>query len=110
MMATARRRRLRWARPDHRWWTDVALALAIGIFATLATQLAAQTQPERRTLDVAGIALLALGAAALVVRRRYPVVALCVTEASTLLFWLLGYPRGPVFLAVAVAVYTAATA
>jgi signal transduction histidine kinase len=110
MMATARRLWLWWARPDRHWWTDVALALAIGIVEILATHLAAQTQPERRTLDATGTALLAAGAAALVVRRRYPVVALGVAEASMLLFWLLGYPRGPVFLAVAVAVFTAATA
>jgi signal transduction histidine kinase len=110
MMATARRLWLWWARPDRHWWTDVALALAIGTFAILATQLAAQTQPERRMLDAAGIALLASGAAALVVRRRYPVAALCVAEASALLYWILDYPRGPVILAVAVAVFTAAMA
>jgi len=110
MMATARRLWLWWARPDRHWWTDVALALAIGTFAILGTQLAAQTQPERRMLDAAGIALLASGAAALVVRRRYPVAALCVAEASALLYWLLDYPRGPVILAVAVAVFTAAMA
>jgi signal transduction histidine kinase len=110
MMATAGRLRHWWARPDRHRWTDVALALAIGTFAILATHLATQTQPERRPLDAAGIALLAAGAAALAVRRRYPVVALCVAEASALLFWLLGYPRGPVLLAVAVAVFTAATA
>ena len=110
MMATAGRLRLWWARPDRHRWTDVALALAIGIVEILATHLAAQTQPERRTLDAAGTVLLATGAAALVVRRQHPVVALCVAEASMLLFWLLGYPRGPVFLAVAVAIFTAATA
>jgi signal transduction histidine kinase len=110
MMASAGRPRLWWARPDHHWWTDIALALAIGVVAILATHLAAQTQPERKTLDATGTALLIVGAAALVVRRRYPVVALCVAEASMLLFWLLGYPRGPVLLAVAIVVFTAATA
>jgi signal transduction histidine kinase len=110
MMATARRLRLWWARPDRHWWTDVALALAIGTFVILATHLAAQVQPERRTLDVVGIALLVTSAAALVVRRRYPVASLGVAEASAVLFWLLDYPRGPVILAVAVAVFTAAIA
>jgi signal transduction histidine kinase len=110
MVETAGRLRLWWARPDRHWWTDLALALAIGTFAILATHMAAQTQPERRPLDAAGIALLASGAAALVVRRRYPVAALCVAEASALLFWLLDYVRGPVILAVAVAVFTAAMA
>jgi signal transduction histidine kinase len=110
MMAIADRLRLWWVRADRPWWTDVALALAIGIVEVIATHLAGQTQPERRTLDASGAVLLAAGAAALVVRRRYPVVALCVAEASMLLFWLLGYPRGPAFLAVAVAVFTAATA
>lgn len=109
-MATAGRLRLGWARPNRHWWTDLALALALGIVEVLATHLAAQTQPERRTLDATGAALLAAGAAALLVRRRYPVVALCVAEASTLIFWLLGYPRGPVLLAVGVAIFTAATA
>jgi signal transduction histidine kinase len=108
--ATSGRHKLWWATPDRHWWTDVALALAIGAVEILATYLAAQTQPERRPLDAAGIALLAGGAAALVVRRRHPVVALGVAEASMLLFWVLGYPRGPVFLAVAVVIFTAATA
>jgi len=110
MLAITGRLRLWWARPGRHWWTDVALALAIGISEILATHLAAQTQPERRPLDATGAALLVAGAAALVVRRRYPVLALCVAEASMLLFWLLGYPRGPVLLAVAVAVFTVATA
>jgi len=109
-MATTGRLWHWWARPDRHQWTDVALALAVGTIGVFATHLAAQTQPERRPLDATGIALLALGAAALVVRRRHPVAALCVAEASMLLFWLLGYPRGPVLLAVAVAVFTAATA
>jgi len=109
-MTTAGRLRHWWARPDRHRWADVVLALAIGIVEVLATYLAAQTQPERRALDVTGTLLLGAGAAALVVRRRYPMVALCLAEASMLLFWLLGYPRGPVFLAVAVVVFTAATA
>jgi signal transduction histidine kinase len=37
-------------------------------------------------------------------------MALSIAEASALTFWLLEYPRGPVFPAVAVAVFTAATA
>jgi signal transduction histidine kinase len=110
MMATAGRLRLWWARANRRWWTDVALALAIGVVEILTTYLATQTQPERRPLDATGIALLAAGAATLVVRRRHPVMALCVAEASMLLFWVLGYPRGPVLLAVAVVIFTAATA
>src|SRR5688572_17042410 len=96
MRVTAGRLMRWWASPDLYWWMDVGLALAIGIVEILATLLAAQTHPERRALDATGTALLVVGAASLAIRRRYPVVALCVAEASTLLFWTLGYPRGPV--------------
>ena len=109
-MATVGRLTRWWARPDRHRWTDVALALAIGAVQFLATYVAAQLQPERRPLDGAGIVLLALGSAALVVRRRYPVTVLCVAEASALLYWLLNYPRGPVILAAAVAAFTVAMA
>ena len=49
---------------------------------------------------------LALGPAALVFRRRYPVTVLLVSSATVLAYWVIGYGRGPVFLAMIVALVT----
>jgi signal transduction histidine kinase len=58
-------------------------------------------------LDALGILLLAAGPAALLLRRRYPVVVLWFVLATTLGYLLLNYPRGPIFLALIVAFVTA---
>jgi signal transduction histidine kinase len=108
MIEIVGRLRLWWARLDRHRSTDVALALTVGMVELLGTHVAAQMQPERRPLDATGFALVGIGAAALVVRRRFPVAVLCVAEASALLYWLLDYPRGPVTLPAALVVFTAA--
>ncbi len=58
-------------------------------------------------MDVVAYALLAAGPAALVVRRRLPSVALTLAFAATLAYALLGYARGPIFLALIIAFFTA---
>jgi signal transduction histidine kinase len=85
---------------------DVALALGVGIVQVGATYLASRHQPERRPLDLLAFVLLALGPAALVFRRRYPVTVLLVSSATVLAYWVIGYGRGPVFLAMIVALAT----
>ena len=95
---------------DPHWHTDATLALAIGAVELIAVLVLAHLQPDRRALDSTGIALLAIGAAGLVVRREYPVGVLGLAYTTTLLYWIRDYPRGPIFLAVMVAVFTAATA
>ena len=74
------------------------------------TVVAARHQPERRDLDVLGLALLAAGPVALAWRRRWPAGVLLVVLASTLAYWSIGYGRGPVFLALIAAYVTAVLA
>ncbi len=52
-----------------------------------------------------GIALLALGVLALPFRHRHPVAVLWWVLGTTLAYWSLGYPRGPVFFALLVALF-----
>ena len=85
---------------------DVALAVGVGIVQIGATYLASRHQPDRRSFDVLALVLLAAGPAALLFRRRYPVTVLCVSSATVLAYWVIGYGRGPVFLAMIVALAT----
>jgi signal transduction histidine kinase len=81
----------------------VAAAAAIELGGTAA---ASQHQTGYGTLGVAGIVLLGLGIAALPFRRRFPTAVLGVAFATTLAYWSLGYPRGPVFVALLVSFIT----
>lgn len=96
-----------WPGRYQRWYKDVALALAVGAIAIVGTHFAAQNQPDQGALNAGAIALLVAGAMALVVRRQYPAAVLIFAQATTLVYWLLDYPGGPVFLAVIVAFFTA---
>ena len=78
----------------------VAAGLVIQVGITL---LAARHQPERRDTDVFGVALLALGVAALPLRTRWPVAVLAFTFVTTLGYWTADYGRGPVFYSLVVA-------
>ncbi|MCI0711944.1 MAG: histidine kinase [Chloroflexi bacterium] len=92
--------------PDH-WLTDVALALVVGTIVIIGTHFAGQNQPDRRALDAVAFALLAAGVAALVFRRRYPGGVLIFVMGVTLAYALLGYPKGPIFLTMIIAFFTA---
>jgi signal transduction histidine kinase len=83
------------------------LPLVVGFIQLMGTRFAGMGQPERLDLDLLGILLLAIGPAALVVRRRYPVTVLAIVEGTTLAYLLTDYPRGPIFLALIVAFVTA---
>lgn len=93
---------------DRPWHADVALALLVGAVTIIGTSLVGQNQPDHRALDAGGFALLAAGAAVLAFRRRYPGWVLIVVNGATLLYVLLDYPKGPNFLAINVALFTAA--
>lgn len=86
---------------------DVALAAAAGLVQVGGTALAARHQADVRILDVPGYLLLASGPAALIVRRRWPVAVLVVAFATTLGYLLLGYPGGPIWMALIAAFGTA---
>jgi signal transduction histidine kinase len=91
------------------WPSDVAVALVVGAAQLVFTSFAAEGQPERKPLDAAAFALLAAGPVALVARHRQPAAVVVVVTAVTLLYLLLGYPYGPVFLSLIIALFTAVT-
>ncbi|HEX2088327.1 MAG TPA: histidine kinase [Actinomycetota bacterium] len=94
--------------------SDFLVALLIGFIQITGTIFAArhgpfgpEEEPIRRSLDALAFVLLAAGPAALVVRHRFPAAVLVGVFGTTLLYWLIGYPKGPIFLALLVAFLTA---
>jgi signal transduction histidine kinase len=88
---------------------DWLLAVVVALVQMAGTYAAATHQPERRALGVLGLALLAAGPLALVVRRRNPVAVLAVVFATTFAYALADYPEGPIWFALIVAFFTALT-
>src|SRR5690606_4321502 len=64
-------------------------------------------QPLRHPLDAFAVSLLLAGPLALIWRDRWPVATVAVAVVSTDLYLAMGYPYGPVFLSVVVAVFSA---
>jgi signal transduction histidine kinase len=91
------------------WPSDVAVALVVGAAQLVFSSFAAQGQPERKPLDAVAFALLAAGPVALIARHRNPAAVVVLVTAVTLLYLLLGYPYGPVFLSLIIALFTAVT-
>ncbi|KUJ54528.1 histidine kinase [Streptomyces albus subsp. albus] len=100
----------------HRWLCAHPLALdtvlAVGVFGTIL--LASVSNPRRTApLDPVFVLVCALGAAALILRRRYPRSVLAVTGAITIAEIAgptgSGPPRGAIALSVVVALYTVAS-
>jgi signal transduction histidine kinase len=89
--------------------TDVAVAALVGVVQVALTTLAAHRQPERQALDLVAYLLLAAGPVALVWRWRSPALVLGVVMATSVLYFALGYPYGPAWLALIVAFWTAVT-
>jgi signal transduction histidine kinase len=57
-------------------------------------------------LDPGAYLLLAIGPVALLLRRRFPVGVLAVVFTATIVYAVIGYPAGPIFLALTVAFVT----
>ena len=91
-------------RPTSSAWTS---ALLIGIFQVVGTFGAADNQPERRSVDALALLLVLLGPVALAWRDRWPLVAVAVAAGAADLYIGLGYPYGPVFVSVVVALFAA---
>ncbi|MET8277567.1 sensor histidine kinase [Micromonospora sp. NPDC005174] len=87
---------------------DTMLPLALLVFGVLATDLAGDNQPGSTPVDAICLALIALAALALLLRRRAPVATLAVVTMATSTYLVLGYPYGPILLAFLFAVYTVA--
>jgi signal transduction histidine kinase len=87
-------------------------ALALAAFQLAGTFGAAHNQPEpgRRALDALAVVLALAGPAALAWRDRHPLVAVAVSVAAADVYLARGYPYGPVFLSVVVALFVAVQA
>jgi signal transduction histidine kinase len=91
------------------WPTDLAVALSTGTLQVVLTLLASRHLGGRLPLDALGLALLVAGPVALLGRRRWPVATLLAVAAVTVVYFALGYPFGPAWLALLVAFWTAVT-
>ncbi len=88
-------------RPTSVW----AGALLIALFQVVGSFGASDNQPDRRTIDGVAVVLLVLGPAALAWRDRWPIAAAVVAVAAADVSIALGYPYGPIFLSVVVALF-----
>jgi signal transduction histidine kinase len=91
------------------WPTDLAVVVLVGVVQLALTSLAAHRQPERQALDLVAYLLLVAGPVALFWRWRSPALVLGVVMAASVLYFALGYPYGPAWLALIVAFWTAVT-
>jgi signal transduction histidine kinase len=85
---------------------DGALAAGLAAFLTVGTYFASQGQPDRRPFDAGAIALVIVAAGALAWRRRRPVAVLGVVFGAALIYFVVGYANGPIWLALIVAYFT----
>ncbi|PWI20208.1 two-component sensor histidine kinase [Streptomyces sp. Act143] len=92
-----------------RWpWRSTVL---ITVFVLGGSRFAAQQQvDERASLDAFARVLLVVAAGLLLWRHRYPVLVVLGTAAATMLYLGAGYAYGPVFVAFAVACFSAVVA
>jgi signal transduction histidine kinase len=102
------------APPEHRRRyerrLDVLIAIGVAIVDVAGTYFASRHQPgAARSWDSGTVVLLLVGAGALVFRRVHPVAVLAVTFGATLAYSVIGYPDGPIWLALIVAFFTAIT-
>jgi signal transduction histidine kinase len=82
---------------------DVLPAVAVGVAQVGFTFLAARHQDAPRDFDAWAGLLLAIGPAALVARRHFPVAVLAIAFAATFTYSVLGYANGPIFFSLIVA-------
>jgi signal transduction histidine kinase len=85
-------------------------SLVVGVVQVVGSTFSGHNQPHRLDLDAFGYALLVLGPALLLLRRRHPVAVSTGTTAVALLYLVAGFPFGPVFLSPVVAFFAAVTA
>jgi signal transduction histidine kinase len=91
-----------------RWAVDAAIAAAVTAAQLGATYAGSSWHPGSARAGTLSYVLLAVGGAALILRRRYPVGVLAVTLATTL--WAAGQHGGTIYLALIVAFFTAVLA
>src|SRR4051812_30958818 len=95
--------------PSRLWldppWPALLLPLVLGVVQIVGSYAAGRGQTDRASLDAFGVALLAAGPAALIVRDRYPVAVLWALVGVTLVYLLSNYPYGPFIFSIIVALY-----
>jgi signal transduction histidine kinase len=106
-------RRPPWAQPRGFHWgpplgaiPPYVIVVPIAAVQVVGTFGAARDQPEA-TLNALTVALLLLGPACLLLRRRYPLSTLAAVLAVTAAYFVLHFPMGPVFASLAVALFNA---
>lgn len=82
--------------------------LVLAVFVLVGSSFAAHGQ-HREPLDALARVLLLAGPAFLLLRNRWPVVAVFGAAVTVLAYFAAGYPYGPVFLTVAVGAFAAIT-
>ncbi|OLE24808.1 MAG: hypothetical protein AUG44_17950 [Actinobacteria bacterium 13_1_20CM_3_71_11] len=87
---------------------DAAVTLVVAGVGVAASARAGVWQSSARVVDPLAYALILGAALPLAVRRVWPLVTLALTTAATSLYLIVGYPYGPIFLALFVAVLTVA--
>ena len=87
---------------------DVALALLVTAMQVQGVLVRGAEPGERPVTDLAdlGLVLLVVTGLALVVRRRWPVAVFLTTAVASIVYFSLGFPDGPGWLALFVALYT----
>jgi signal transduction histidine kinase len=81
---------------------EVLIVAVVALIQIGVTTLTAQHQ-DPSEVGVVGYVLLGAGVLVLPLRWRFPVAVLATTFGTTLAYWSLGYPRGPVFASLVVA-------
>ncbi|MFJ2417918.1 sensor histidine kinase [Streptomyces brevispora] len=85
--------------------------LLLGVVVMVGSGIAAHGQlGEKAPLDLFARLLLLVSVAVLLLRHRHPVVAVFVSSTAAMVYLGVGYPYGPVFLAVAVGCFSAVVA
>ncbi|HEX5368110.1 MAG TPA: sensor histidine kinase [Dehalococcoidia bacterium] len=88
-------------------WLPLLMAAVAVLIQEVGSHFAAHGQPDRNSVDMFAVVLLAVGPVVLLMLRRLPVAALWIVTGVTLAYVLLGYPYGPVFLSLVVAMFLA---
>ena len=86
-----------------RWrWSDVAVSVGLAFVMIGGTFGASHRQPGAHRFDAVGVLLVLLAAGVIAWRRFHPVAVLEAAFAITLVYFLLGYANGPIWLALVV--------
>jgi signal transduction histidine kinase len=81
----------------------VASAAGVGLFQVVGSFGAADNQPERQGIDALALLLVLLGPVVLAVRDRFPRMAVATSIAAATVYIACGYPYGPIFVSIVVA-------